>query len=303
MKNRMICLVACVVFLLGASACSKVKQGDLYDVRLTMRTESGLFKDDVKIADANSCTTQEMDIPERKTIKVGSQSIAADLIAVEQFDQGGEQDVYLSPDETIKYRIDKKSNRFKINSQGDAVLAQNVDTLTEEAAIALTKAYLSDYLPDLNYDDYTYSCSSLVHRFMEDGTDSGSVPYFHIPADTSEQIGYYVLEYRKMVDGVRTTDSVVVVCDADGSITGVEYSDKDVDWTTAKFDQSLIEESVSEYLEEIISADRKFVSYNIEQQTLAYEDGKFVMGLTLTMQWLHNGTEYSSLCAVAVDIS
>ena len=151
------------------------------------------------------------------------------------------------------------------------------------------------------FDDYVYSCSTIVDIKKPDAAwQHETKEEFYVPADDTEKVRSYVIEYCKYYGDYKTSDNLSVYCDSSGNIITVIFENSNTDWIGGEFDAKSVEKSVEKYLKDNIRSEWKVKDYKISNECLVCDNGKIYLSVSVELIIMKNGTEANTLCALRV---
>ena len=192
---------------------------------------------------------------------------------------------------------------FLIYSTEDTYLMKYPEKeLTEETLINMAKEYISEYIQDVNYDNYIYECETALIKSGEKGAWKENIPMFYHSNKADEKIWEYDLNYREYCNGLATGNLISVDFDGAGNIVRLGYYDYDVDWSSVSADQSIVKESITDFLNKYVRTKYQISGYEIRSQALTCIEGKVCLSLGVGVSFLYNNDEYEMLIPLILEI-
>lgn len=300
---KKISLFVLLLSILTLVSCSPI-QGDMYEVRITSNMEGDVFKESAEVYQTDEVSTVKYDNPIESKIMFGKKEMVVSLTSTKKYTHKSNQNIYISNDKNTEYRKSIDNDSFTIQSKNDTVLAPFLhDTLTDQILKNSIIEYMSAYLDIDILNSYNYSCYTSVVVSKSNASWKETKEFFYLPKDNTESIMSYRIEFSKEYKEFKTSDNIMIVCNAKGDITGFYYYDHNVDWEEASFDQVKIKESINAYLEENLSKDYDLCSYSVESQKLVYLDGEIQLSLAVEISLTKDNEEIVVLCPLLLSNS
>ena len=186
-----------LIALLLFTSCTAQKSD--YKVEMSGISESGIFKASEEVFQSDVVAMEILDVPIESEIKLGNKTIVADMTRIWEI-----ENVYVSKDRKIEYTKSNDSDSFTICVNYHAVSDDydlyyfSGDNLTEAALLENVKSYISNYLDLDMFDDYVYSCSTIVDIKKPDAAwQHETKEEFYVPSDDTEKVRSYAIKYWK----------------------------------------------------------------------------------------------------------
>ncbi len=299
--KKLIFIILIITSILSVS-CNE-DHDNVYEVKLTMGIEGGIFKSSSEIYEIDDVTTNVTVDSEEKVINVGNCKINAKLMEERTYKNSGKQYIYQSNDGNIRYGLSETSDSFYIAAQNDVNLSEyDEDNLTEEKLINHVKSYIDKYIGKDYIAQYTYSCSTSVITVNDESAWRENKSGFYISDSKNEQIVYYNMEFIKYVNGMQTADRIEVQCDNYGNVKRFYFNKYDADWSSVTVDQTKVIESLESFLNRNINSEYDIVSYEIQKQYLTYMQSKIYLSVDVGVTLNGNDNELVVLCPLRISV-
>lgn len=299
--KKLIFIILIITSILSVS-CNEDRD-NVYEVKLTMGIEGGIFKSSSEIYEIDDVTTNVTVDSEEKVINVGNCKINAKLMEERTYKNSGKQYIYQSNDGNIRYGVSETSDSFYIAAQNDVSLSEyDEDNLTEEKLINHVKSYIDKYIGKDYIAQYTYSCSTSVITVNDESAWRENKSGFYISDSKNEHIVYYNMEFIKYVNGIQTADRIEVQSDNYGNIKRFYFNKYDADWSSVAVDQTKVNESLESFLNRNINSEYDIVSYEIQKQYLTYMQSKIYLSVDVGVTLNGNDNELVVLCPLRISV-
>lgn len=299
--KKLIFIILIITSILSVS-CNE-DHDNVYEVKLTMGIEGGIFKSSSEIYEIDDVTTNVTVDSEEKVINVGNCKINAKLMEERTYKNSGKQYIYQSNDGNIRYGVSETSDSFYIAAQNDVSLSEyDEDNLTEEKLINHVKSYIDKYIGKDYIAQYTYSCSTSVITVNDESAWRENKSGFYISDSKNEHIVYYNMEFIKYVNGIQTADRIEVQSDNYGNIKRFYFNKYDADWSSVAVDQTKVNESLESFLNRNINSEYDIVSYEIQKQYLTYMQSKIYLSVDVGVTLNGNDNEFVVLCPLRISV-
>lgn len=252
-----------------------------YKVQLLGNMDEGIFKNDTeKYASAeNSFYETEKDAIQ--AVEIGKNKLELKYVSQKHYTNGSVVDIYFDEDNNVEYS--KGENTFFVKAKGEFLKQYTSSQLSETDLLEHINSYISSYVANEDYKDYTYRCSTKIVVSKENAAWAETKDGFYIPQSSYETVRSYVIEYRKYSDELPTADSLIIHCDGDGNITHFYNYAYNAKWEDASFESKSVDESISLFLRENLSSKYVIKNYKIDSQRLIYSDNEIRLSLTLSL--------------------
>lgn len=277
---------------------------DLYIVSLNGNAETDIFKTSVeKHALDKIIKTDVFDTPVEKELQIGNFKTTANLVKSEHF-ENFTRNTYRSADDTVKYVENTDSTFFQVLAQNNAVLSHiDDDELTEENLVKNIKEYIGGILGDVDYNKYTYSCSTYFVVDSEKGSRGDTRDGFAVSKSENEKVKSYTVKFAQYCNGTETINQITINCDEEGNITNFWAYNYDVDWNATEIDQQKLLDSVEQFIQSNTISKYKVIGFEIESQMLTVKDGEVKLSVTAELLLTVDGdNEWPMLCNFIVDL-
>ena len=299
--KKLIFIILIITSILSVS-CNE-DHDNVYEVKLTMGIEGGIFKSSSEIYEIDDVTTNVTVDSEEKVINVGNCKINAKLMEERTYKNSGKQYIYQSNDGNIRYGLSETSDSFYIAAQNDVNLSEyDEDNLTEEKLINHVKSYIDKYIGKDDIAQYTYSCSTSVITVNDESAWRENKSGFYISDSKNEHIVYYNMEFIKYVNGIQTADRIEVQSDNYGNIKRFYFNKYDADWSSVAVDQTKVNESLESFLNRNINSEYDIVSYEIQKQYLTYMQSKIYLSVDVEVTLNGHDNEFVVLCPLRISV-
>lgn len=275
-----------------------------YSVCLVSNSEANVFKKALtNVSQGKDWTAVELN-EDDMSIQIGNK-IFDNLKHTQKRirDSYEEWNIYQTADEKMVIQKDKYSKSFLMQSNGTASLAEyKEEVLTESKLIDYIERYVKSFTENVDFEAYEYACYTNVVTVNPLSAWSETKHEFYISQNPSEEVRTYRVEYVKFVNGVATSDKIIIFCDSKGNITNLYFYLYEADWDKCQVDQHLIDTTVSNFLNQEINNQYELKAYDVRSTTLiANGDGKIRISLAVEMTLTNGENEFASLCTLILE--
>ena len=275
--------VILIISIIALSSCGS-SDANCYNVEFGSGDyNSRFFKEEYNMKSENSETydeTENFTPPVKTTFFLGKCEITAYLTSISTY-RDGLRNCYQSKDGSIQYIKYVNSGVFYVLGEGATVLCPfKGRNLTEYTFLKHIKDYLSAYIDLDILDKYEYTCTTLLST--ESGANVDRREYFCVPKDDTEIVKQYHIEYIKYSNGIKTSDSIVIVCDSNGDILEFRYYDYGVDWSTVKFDSKTVDKNAERFIDEAMKDEYSRGELTFYEKMLVYRNSEIQVSVTLS---------------------
>lgn len=297
MKKKLcvLCLIICITFAFAAcesnqQASSKTEWDHIYEVKLLNKTDSSLFRSDVKYISSFIDSNDEIVNP--KAEKAKEITICENKYSLhysKSLDTGTSIiDIYESEDKKYECRFNSSKNRLNrivANTLGEDYFAP---LKTEDDYVDWCKKLLEQYgIDDLS--KFEYSCETGVVVSGENFTRQDIRPYFCEAGKTDGEVSLYRFYFRRYVDLMPTADCYSFYIRPKTGLLIVRFSaELFAETSTINADEEQIKTAIDSFLNEYKNDKYSISSYNIEQYRLSYIDNRLCCVCSVAINYSNN---------------
>jgi len=274
----------------------------VYEIELASNVEAGM-----KLIKNAPYTTRKEGIiraqsGDKVSVKIGKKEL--ELKYTEYVNYGeGENNRHYTDEAGIKYTtLSDDPNLFvisalEISEKEERVIIKYTDEeLTEQNLLKNAKEYIAQFVPDIDYSAYTYTCKTgLRENGPNYSAGLGKTSGFIIPQNDPDsevqiEVTSYMLAFSKYENGVPTGDFINFHARENGDIHTVAYRDCGVDWSQYKIEQSIVDKSVECFVNKYLGEGCTMQSYEAEVVGLSCGAKKdVIVSVLLTVTGLYEG--------------
>lgn len=313
MKKRLLSIILMALMLM--TSCSKpttdhvttddgtdAYEETVYEIELASNVEAGM-----KLIKNAPCTTRKEGIiraqsGDKVSVKIGKKELELKYTEYVDYEEGNNRNY--TDEAGIKYTtLNDDSNLFAISAldasdkdEERVIIKYTDEELTEQNLLKNAKEYLAQFVPDIDYSAYTYTCRTVLYESGPDyyaglGVNEGFIVPENDPnSEVQTNATIYLLEFWKYERGGKTADRILFRAHGNGDIHTVAYRDYGVDWSQYNIEQSIVDKSAECFVNKYLGEGCTMQSCEAEVVGLSCGANKdVIVSVLLTVTGLYEG--------------